>query len=197
MRTGGGGPCTAGGGGVSADKAEGDTPNADGPCDDDENSSAEERRRNSGGWGAVLGRGMACGSARARAGEGPGTTSMGEPSGGLGAFLMNSEEDRGRPRPGSALLGSKDFERIAETGDLGEECESMGWDCEMGMGEAGGDVAGVSLGKASDDGVRDGEVPAGEPVMGPPTPKSGENSAIDVVGRRGREGVLFSRSGGE
>ena len=43
----------------------------------------------------------------------------------------------------------------------------MGWDCEMGMGETGGDVAGVSLGNANEDGVRDGGVPAGEVVMGP------------------------------
>jgi hypothetical protein len=104
---------------------------------------------------------------------------------------MNSEDDRGRPRPGVA---SKVFARMNETGDLGERCESMGWDCETGIGETGGDVVGVSLRKADDDGVRDGGVPAREAGMGL---KSGENCAIDVEGRCGREGTAVSRSGGE
>jgi hypothetical protein len=47
---------------------------------------------------------------------------------------MNSEDDRGRPRPGAA---SKVFARMNEAGDLGERCESMGWDCETGIGRTG------------------------------------------------------------
>lgn len=98
---------------------------------------------------------------------------------------MNSEDDRGRPMPAGALLGSRVFERAAETGDLGEMCEITGCDCEIGMGEAG-DVAGVSLGKTNDDDVRDGGVPAGEAVMGLLTLKCGEGFAVDVEGRRER-----------
>ena len=105
MRTGfGDGP---GAEGVPTDvEVVGEMPNANGPCDGDgdENSSAEERRRSRGGRGAVLGRGIACDPARGRAGEGPGTFSVDELVGGLGEFLTNSEEDRGRPRPGGALL---------------------------------------------------------------------------------------------
>lgn len=127
----------------------------------------------------------------ARSGEGPGTISVGESEGG---FLMNIEDDRGRPRPGVASLASKAFVRMDGTGDLGEKCERMGWDCEMGIEETGGDVARVSLRKANDDRARDGGVPGGEAVIGP---KSGENRAIDVEGRRGREGTVVSRSGGD
>lgn len=110
---------------------------------------------------------------------------------------MNSEDDRGRPRPGVALLASEVFGRMDGTGGLCERCErceSIGWDCEMGIGETGGGVAGVSLRRANDDGVRDGGVPAREVVI---EPKSGENCAIDVEGRLGREGTMVSRSGGE
>ncbi len=107
---------------------------------------------------------------------------------------MNNEDDRGRPRRGVALLASKVFVRMDGTCDLGGDCERMGWDCEMGIGETGGVVAGVLLRKATDDGVRDGGVPAREVVTGP---KSGENCAIDVEGRQGREGTVVSRSGGE
>lgn len=84
MRTGlGDGACAADAVFVPGDdEMVGDIPNADDPCGADEKSSAEERRRNSGGWGAVLGRGTACGSARARVGEGPGTVSVGKPEGG-------------------------------------------------------------------------------------------------------------------
>jgi len=123
----GDGPCAAADGLVlRGDEVVGDIPNAGDPCDGDEKSSAEERRRNSGGWGAVLGRGEACGSARARAGVGSGTVSVGKPEEGLGACLMNSEDDRGRPRPGGALLVWRVFEWGAETGDLGEMCERIG-----------------------------------------------------------------------
>ena len=107
---------------------------------------------------------------------------------------MNNEDDRGRPLPGVALLASKVFVRMDGTCDLGEKCEIIGWDCEVGIGETGGVVAGVSLRKANDDGVRDGGVPAREVVIGP---KSGENCAIDVEGRLGREGTVVSRSGNE
>ena len=107
---------------------------------------------------------------------------------------MNSEDDRGRPRPGVALLASKVFRRMDGTCDLCERCESIGWGCELGIGETGEDVAGVSLWRANDDGVRDGGVPAREVVI---EPKSGENCAIDVEGRLGREGTVVSRSGGE
>ena len=93
---------------------------------------------------------------------------------------MNSEDDRARPRSGVALLASRVFARMDETGDLGERRERMGWDCEVGIGVIGRDVAGVSLRKANDDGGRDGGVPAGEAAM---EPKSGENCAIDVEGR--------------
>lgn len=185
MRTGlGDGPCVACDEPVPMDdETVGDIPNADDPCDDDERSSAEERRRNSGGWGAVLGRGTACVSARAGAGEDPGTVSVGKPEGGPWACLTNSEDDRGRPRPGGTLLGFSEFERAGETGDIGEMCGRIGWDCEMGIGETGEDVAGVSLGKADDDDVRGGGVPAGEAVIEPLTPSGGENCAIDEEGR--------------
>lgn len=56
---------------------------------------------------------------------------------------MNNEDDRGRPRPGVDLLASKVFVRMDGTCDLGEMCESIGWDCETGIGETGGVVAGV------------------------------------------------------
>lgn len=175
---------------VPRDDVVGDMPNADDPCDNDDNSSAEERRRNN---GAVLGRGVTCGSATAREGEGAGTISVGGPE---GEFLINNEDDRGRPRPGVALLASRVFARTGETGGSGEKCESICWDCEMGIGETGGGVtgAGVSRWNANDDDERDRGVPAGEAVM---ASKSGENCAMDVEGRRGREGTVVSRSGGE
>jgi hypothetical protein len=161
----------------------GDTPNADDPCDDDENNSAEERRRNSGGWGAVLGRGIVFGSARVGAGEVPGTASVGELDE-VGTFLENSEEDRARAGPGGVPPGARVFERVFVTGDRDETCESIGWDCEIGMGETGEDVVGVSLEKVNDDGVQDEGVTAGE-VVEARTPRSGGNSAVDVGGRLG------------
>ena len=109
-------------------------------------------------------------------GKDPGTLSAGRSEGG---FLINSEDDRGRPRLGVALLASKVFARTDETGDLGKRRKRMGWDCEVGIGVTGRDMAGVSLRKVN-DGVRDGGVPAGEAAMGP---NSGENRAIDMEGR--------------
>jgi hypothetical protein len=168
------------------DEGEGDMPNADDPCDADEKSSAEERRRNSGGCGAVLGRRVACGSVLGGTDGGADTISVGEPEVRLGAFSENSEEDRVRPPLGGNLPGPRVFERVTVADDLDE---SIGWDCEMGRGEAGEDVVGVSLGKATKDGVPDGGVLAGEVVVGASTPRNGENCAIDVEGRRGREGA--------
>ena len=68
---------------------------------------------------------------RAGLGKDPGTLSVG---GSEGGFLINSEDDWGRPRSGVALLVSKVFARTDETGDLGERRERMGWDCEVGIG---------------------------------------------------------------